>query len=170
MRILGIVFLLFLPMQILIAEEVDYTKWNSLYNKEKAGVRHYKKGDYRKAYEKLRFPAETGLKEAQYYIGFMYLKGQHVKQSLGTGMAWLGTACESEIPEWQATFDQIYRALSPEHQNSIDRNVSLYIEKYGLETQEMDCTSASNVGSRKATVNCRKTPTAKMQIEDTKQF
>ena len=166
MRLLVIVFLFFLPMQNLIAEEVDYTKWNSLYNKEKAGVRHYKKGDYKKAYEKLRFPAEVGLKEAQYYMGFMYLKGQHVKQSTGKGMAWLGVACESEIPDWQATFDQIYDALSPENQKSIDRNVSSYIEKYGLEIQEMKCNKTSNVGSRKMTVNCRKAPTAAIQIED----
>lgn len=31
---------------------------------------------------------DIGLKEAQYYLGFMYLKGQHVQQSVGLGMAW----------------------------------------------------------------------------------
>jgi TPR repeat protein len=165
LRILKIIFLFLLLVQNTSADEVDYTKWNSLYSKEKAGIRYYKKGDYKKAYEKLRFPAEVGLKEAQYYMGFMYLKGQHVNQSTGTGMAWLGVACESKIPDWQATFDQIYKALSPENQKSIDRNVSNYIQRYGLQTQEMKCNKASNVGSRKMTVNCRKAPTAAIQIE-----
>ncbi len=44
---------------------------------------------------------DIGLKEAQYYLDFMYLKGQHVQQSVGLGMAWLGVACETKIPERQ---------------------------------------------------------------------
>lgn len=166
MKVLGILFLLLTLSGQLPADDFDSSKWTTLYNKEKAGVRYYKKGKYKKAYEKLLFPAKVGLKEAQYYLGFMYLKGQHVQQSVGLGMAWLGVACETKIPEWQATFDQIYNAVTEEQRTAIDKNVSLYIKKYGVEEQEMDCTKESRVGSRKVTVSCMKTATARMQIDN----
>lgn len=145
-----------------LADEADDAKWNTLYNKEKAGVRYYKRGSYKKAYEKLLYPAQLGLKDAQYYLGFMYLKGQHVDQSLVTGMAWLGVACEIEAKEWQQTFDQIHRALNLEQRKFIDQKVASYRQLYGMETQEMDCARVARTGSRKVTVNCRKAFNARM--------
>jgi TPR repeat protein len=166
MRAFGIFFLLLTLVSGSIADEADDAKWNTLYNKEKAGVRYYKKGSYKKAYEKLLYPAQLGLKDAQYYLGFMYLKGQHVDQSLATGMAWLGVACEIEARQWQQTFDQIYNALNVEQRKVIDQKVTSYIQLYGMETQEMDCARVARTGSRKVTVNCRKAFNARMPPEE----
>jgi TPR repeat protein len=156
MRAPGLVFLVLMLVSSSYADEAVDAKWNSLYKKEKAGVRYYKKGSYEKAYEKLHYAAQLGLKDAQYYLGFMYLKGQHVNQSLATGMAWLGVACEIEEEEWQQTFDQIYNALNVEQRKTIDQKVASHIQLYGMETQEMDCSRVARTGSRKVTVNCRK--------------
>ena len=166
MRVFGIFFLSLMLVSDSFADEADDAKWNTLYNKEKAGVRYYKKGSYQKAYEKLLYPAQLGLKDAQYYLGFMYLKGQYVDQSLATGMAWLGVACEIEAKEWQQTFDQIYNALNVEQRKFIDQKVASYIQLYGMETQEMDCARVARTGSRKVTVNCQKAFDARMPLKE----
>ena len=96
----------------------------------------------------------------------MYLKGQHVDQSLATGMAWLGVACEIDARQWQQTFDQIYNALNVEQQKIIDQKVDSYIQLYGMETQEMDCARVARMGTRKVTVNCRKAFNARMPSKE----
>ena len=65
MRAFAIVFLLLTLVSGSLADEADDAKWTTLYNNEKAGVRYYKKGSYKKAYEKLLYPAQLGLKDAQ---------------------------------------------------------------------------------------------------------
>jgi hypothetical protein len=153
MRTLMIVLLLTCLIGSSHADEVVYSR-TKLFKDEKAGVRFYMKGKYEKAYERLLLPAQSGLKNAQYYLGFMYLKGQHVTQSLQTGMAWLGVANEVEIQEWQATFDQIYNAVSEGQRKAIDKKISQYIDMYGMEVNKLRCSRQSRLGSRKVIVNC----------------
>ncbi len=137
------------------AQETETTP-KQLFNNEKIGIRLYKDGDHARAYEKLRIPAEEGLKNAQYYLGFMYLKGQYVDQSVQKGMGWLGVATEVDLPEWQDTFDKIYQALSTKQRKTIDALVARYIADYGMSTQKVSCSRGSRVGSRKILVLCKK--------------
>jgi len=50
----------------------------------------------------LKLPAEQGLKQSQYLIGFMYLKRDYVQGSLINGLAWLGVANEVNLEDWSA--------------------------------------------------------------------
>jgi len=124
--------------------------------KEKAGVRYYKNGKYQIAFDKLTYSAKRGLKLSQYLLGIMYLKGQHVEQSLFYGMAWLGVAKESKAKEWVTLFDEIYAKATPEEQQAIATNTAKFIEKYGMKAQAITCNKRARLGERKIIRECTK--------------
>ena len=148
-----------------VADEITYGTWDSLVRDEKAGIRHYKKGNYKRAFERLKLPAQMGLKEAQYALAFMFLKGQYVNQSLDIGMAWLGVANEIHVRDWKQTYDQVYAALSPQEQSRIDRKVATYVDMFGMETQNLNCDKNSG---RRISISCQKVfdaPTPVFELE-----
>jgi len=123
---------------------------------ERAGIQAYKAGDFSKAFERLKGPALHGLKQAQYLIAFMFLKGQHVDQSLIIGMGWLGVAKESKIKSWQSVYDQIYDNATIEKKALIDNKVAEYIEKFGSRTQKIKCVNRVPVGRKNTRIECNK--------------
>jgi len=116
----------------------------ALLKMETVGVKHYKKGNFDKAYPKLSNAAYQGMKQAQYLLGFMYLKGQHVKQSPVLGTVWLGLAKETKIDEWVKTYNKVYSMLNDSQQNEVDQKLIEYTEKYGIETQNIKCEIRKN--------------------------
>jgi hypothetical protein len=120
------------------------------------GADAHKKGDFSSAYDNLSFAAQSGMKEAQYLLGFMYLKGEYVQRSIPVGMAWLGTALEIENKDWSALFSRVYHSLNEQQQVFIDRKVSQYIDIYGMDIQNVDCQLTSVIGSRKLAQRCTK--------------
>ena len=159
MRIAILTALLFaaLPIQA-SASDREVISYQYLLKIEKRGVRHYKRGDYEKAFEALGESARWGLKQSQYFLGFMFLKGQHVDQSIVLGMGWLGVALEADIDEWTQTFETIYEAASPEMRARIDVKVAEYVEKFGAKTQRVTCTKRPQIGSRRPHAECFKVP------------
>jgi TPR repeat protein len=120
------------------------------------GADAHKKGDFTSAYDNLSFAAQSGMKEAQYLLGFMYLKGEYVQRSIPVGMAWLGTALEIENKDWSALYSRVYHSLNEQQQVFIDRKVSQYIDIYGMDIQNVDCQLTSVIGSRKLAQRCTK--------------
>ena len=120
------------------------------------GADAHKKGDFTSAYDNLSFAAQSGMKEAQYLLGFMYLKGEYVKRSIPVGMAWLGTALEIENKDWSALYSRVYDSLNAQQRVFIDRKVSQYIDIYGMDIQNVDCQLTSVIGSRKLAQRCTK--------------
>ena len=120
------------------------------------GADAHKKGDFTSAYDNLSFAAQSGMKEAQYLLGFMYLKGEYVKRSIPVGMAWLGTALEIENKDWSALYSRGYDSLNAQQRVFIDRKVSQYIDIYGMDIQNVDCQLTSVIGSRKLAQRCTK--------------
>lgn len=123
---------------------------------ERNGIKFYKRGKFDKAFPKLSDAAAWGLKDAQYYLGLMFLKGQHVEPSVVLGMGWLGVANEAGVEEWQATYDGLYAAASPELQARIDEKVLDYVAKYGQKVQRVSCVRRARKGSRKIRIECTK--------------
>ncbi len=119
----------------------EYKSIVKLRNIEKSGIKHYKKQNYKQAYEKFIVSAKWGLKHAQYFLGVMYLKGQYVKQSTLVGTAWVGVANEQKVVEWDKTYNEVYQMLTDEQKTRIDKEVKIYISKYGLKANELDCSS-----------------------------
>jgi hypothetical protein len=133
------------------------------------GADAHKKGDFSSAYDNLSFAAQSGMKEAQYLLGFMYLKGEYVQRSIPVGMAWLGTALEIENKDWSALYSRVYHSLNEQQQVFIDRKVSQYIDIYGMDIQNVDCQLTSVIGSRKLAQRCTKqadrlTPLFSMEV------
>jgi TPR repeat protein len=120
------------------------------------GADAHKKGDFTSAYDNLSFAAQSGMKEAQYLLGFMYLKGEYVRRSIPVGMAWLGTALEIENKDWATLYSKVYESLNEQQQIFIDRKVRQYIDIYGMDIQNIDCQLTSVVGSRKRAQRCTK--------------
>jgi TPR repeat protein len=128
----------------------------SLEVKEINGIKLYKRGEYKKAFELLKVPATWGYKGSQYAIAFMFLKGQYVEQSTLLGMAWLGVAAEAKVPEWTQQYNDFYNAASAEQQQKIDNKVTEYIGKFGMEAQHVTCSTHIVVGTRSHKVDCHK--------------
>lgn len=64
----------------------------TLFLQERLGIKKYYAGEYKESFELLSQTATWGLKESQYFLAFMFMKGQHVQQSSVLGMAWLAVA------------------------------------------------------------------------------
>jgi hypothetical protein len=124
--------------------------------KQTAGARYYKKQLYKKAFEILNYAAKKGFKQSQYLLGIMYLKGQHVNQSLFYGMAWLGVAKESKSKDWVELFDNVYATATPAQQQAIDASTAKFNQKYGMKTQQMTCSKREKLGGRKKQLECTK--------------
>ena len=140
----------------------------ALHKMEAVGVKHYKRGNYRRAYQKLINAAHQGMKQAQYFMGFMYLKGQHVEQSAVLGTVWLGLAKESQIKEWVITYDNVYAVLSKEQKGEVDKKLLEYIDKYGMEAQDVKCEKRRNSirARNKDSIICQKIEFDKVQQYD----
>lgn len=121
------------------------------------GAVAYEKGDFETAYADLSLAAQRGVKDAQYLLGFMYLRGEYAPQSLPVGLAWIGTALEVDNDDWLALYTQVYSRLTPQQQVYIDTRVDKYIELYGMETQRMSCRKTARTGSRRKILQCVKT-------------
>ena len=132
-------------------ERLTLDRFESL---ERAGERHYREGEYERAFALLSQSAESGLKLSQYLLAIMYLKGQYVEQAIDTGMAWLGVANEVEVREWQAQYEGIYAQLNDAQKALIDKKVAHYVERYGMEVQGVACENRSTLGSRKLKLEC----------------
>jgi TPR repeat protein len=139
--------------------EVAVEAVDKLYRQESAGLRYYGRGDYAKAFDSLSATAARGLKHSQYFLAFMFLKGQHVEQSIVLGMGWLGVAIESGEPEWIELYQSVYSRASTEQRAAIDAKVAQYVEQYGMETQNVSCSRRPEAGSRKVESRCIKADT-----------
>ena len=154
---LGIVALSFsLLLSANIYSDTKIMDLEVLYSKEKSGIRYYNKGKFEDAFNELSLPAKVGLKSSQYYLAFMYLKGQYVPQSIEEGMGWLGVANEIEVDEWRLLYNSLYSRLTDEQKQKVDLKVTHYIERYGMKTQKIRCQNRAKLGSRKKEVYCDK--------------
>lgn len=135
---------------------VDSNEIVLLYDKERNGIKAYMAGDYDSAFDTLSSTATKGLKESQYLVALMLLKGEGVSKSTLAGLAWLGVAIESGNEEWIGTFNMMYESLSPEHRATIDEQVRRYVEKYGSSAQGISCSKRPLTGSHRSELRCSK--------------
>lgn len=150
-RVFMVIALLAVPVTALPTEYISIPK---LVRTEKRGIKEYRRGNYKKAFKLLGESASWGLKQSQYYLSFMFLKGQHVPQSTVIGMGWLGVAIEADVDEWSETYTMLYEAASPALKARIDAKVDQYIGQFGAEAQAITCTTVVRLGSRVPVPEC----------------
>ncbi|ESP92170.1 hypothetical protein [Pseudoalteromonas luteoviolacea] len=129
---------------------------DAIHKQETKGIKLYHQKAYPEAFEALSELATWGYKDAQYYLAFMFLKGQYVEQSTIIGMGWLGVAAESGIEEWVNFYDALYVKATPQMQHKIDKVVAHYKRKFGLKAQFVTCRNSISVGSNKVATKCTK--------------
>lgn len=139
-----------------ICQQTSVENVERLNNQEDAGLRHYERGSYDKAFESLSATAVRGLKRSQYILAFMFLKGQYVDKSILLGMGWLGVAMESGDPEWIEMYQSLYARATADQQVLIDAKVAQYVEQYGSVTQHVTCSRRPAAGSRRIESRCVK--------------
>ncbi|MFT5209912.1 MAG: TPR repeat protein [Flavobacterium sp.] len=148
---------------LLAEDKITQAKFAELQRMENAGVKQFKKDSFKKAYKKLILPAKQGLKQSQYLIGFMYLRGHHVEQSLVEGLAWIGVAKEAAVDDWSKTYDAVYGLTTEDQRAKLKPLQALYIKRYGLETQQLECVNRSKSGSRRLVIECVKRITSQIR-------
>ena len=137
-------------------ELLDSREVADIYKMQYEGRKAYKKEDYETAFVHLTKAAELGMKNSQYLLGLMYLKGQAVKKSNLTGMAWLGVAKESGVKEVVSMHDKLYAAFNEKQREFIDEKTAEFVALYGLEAQGVSCLREKRVSSKRFKVNCYK--------------
>ena len=139
-----------------IAGMYDTQRLNTLYKKEINGIRAYDDGKYTSAFKTLSVTACKGLKESQYLVSIMFMRGQGTNQSVLFGLAWLGVATESGNEEWQKTFDTMYQALNAAQRSMVDEKIREYVGKYDSDVQGVTCAKRTAVGDRNFELCCAK--------------
>jgi TPR repeat protein len=128
----------------------------ALYEKEASGVRAYLDGRYESAFGILSDTARRGMKESQYLLSLMFMKGEGIGKSVPIGIGWLGVAIESGDEEWNLTFKKIYDSLNDAQRAIIDDKVEDYVAKYGSAAQGVSCAERTVAGSRRVELRCDK--------------
>ncbi|KZN38109.1 hypothetical protein N474_01440 [Pseudoalteromonas luteoviolacea CPMOR-2] len=134
-----------------IVKDID-----AIHKQERNGIKLYQQGHYARAYEELGELATWGYKDAQYYLAFMFLKGQHLEQSTLIGMGWLGVASESGIKEWVELYNALYAKATPTMRTKIDAVVADYKHKFGMKAQFVSCRKTQTPPSMKIAIKCTK--------------
>jgi hypothetical protein len=152
--------ILFLVLIILISScaSLDVTRKTtySLEVKEFNGIKHYKNGNYEKAFNLLKEPAAWGYKGSQYVIAFMFLKGEYVEQSTLLGMGWFGVAEEANVKNWTEQYNAFYNAATRDQKLKFDKIKNIYIQRYGLVAQRITCRKSTSAKSKIVKVDCHK--------------
>ena len=138
--------------------KLESTEIASLYQIEKRAMQNYRSENYAEAYEQLEKTAPLGFKQSQYYLAFLYLKGQHVKKDMLVGMGWLGVAKESGDKEMVTLYNQLYGAFNQAQKDAVDKKVAEYVSLYGMEQQNVKCEKRKKVGSKRPVLECVKVP------------
>ena len=130
--------ILFLVLIILISScaSLDVTRKTtySLEVKEFNGIKHYKNGNYEKAFNLLKEPAAWGYKGSQYVIAFMFLKGEYVEQSTLLGMGWFGVAEEANVKNWTEQYNAFYNAATRDQKLKFDKIKTRHCTRHSLST------------------------------------
>ena len=138
--------------------KLESSEISSLYKTEKQAMRNYRAEKYAQAHEQLSRTAPLGFKQSQYYMAFLYLKGQHVKKDMLEGMGWLGVAKESGDKEMVTLYNQLYTAFNQAQKDAVDKKVAEYIALYGMQEQNIKCAKRKKVGSKRPVLECVKIP------------
>ena len=144
-----------LPALPAFAAHYDKKQIDDLYESEASGLRYYTLGDFPKAFSILSRTAAPGMKNSQYILGLMFIKGEGVDKNVLSRLAWMGLAAELGSDEWVEKHEGLYNSLSNTHKSMVDQKVREYGENFGASPQGVTCSKTAEVGSRAIRWKCR---------------
>ena len=154
-------FLFLIPLLVSFsatAEMFESERIYALHGKELRDARAYVDGRFESAFQLLSDTASKGMKESQYLLSLMFLKGEGVDKNILVGLGWLGVAIESGDEEWNNTFKTLYESMNDAQKAMIDEKVKDYVAKYGGVVQGVACANRSAAGTREVDIRCDKSP------------
>lgn len=100
---------------------------DTLYADYQLGYKFYQQGNFEQAYEEFLTAASYGDKDAQYNLGVMSLKGEHLEKSIINSYAWFSLAAQNPVYNEKGIHTKIFSKLS-EHdkQKAEERKISLF--------------------------------------------
>ncbi|MDQ7049913.1 MAG: hypothetical protein Q9M92_10380 [Enterobacterales bacterium] len=128
----------FFLLSALALADSSKTTWR-LQMEELKGSKLYKNGQFERAFKLLQPLAQIGLKQAQYFVAFMYMQGQGTQADPIAGMAWLAVAKESNITKWKQQYQQAVSLLNPQQKEQLAIKQQQFIELYGMKKQRIIC-------------------------------
>lgn len=138
----------------------DYTlsvlEYNSMI---KDGLGAYKKKHYDEAFPILYQMALWGEKDCQWTLGQMYYEGQGVSENVLEAYAWMKTAAESGIPEWEKIVERLDKALPAQHRDYANQYADDYTRRYGMEATGVRCAEeggGGRSGVRSRSIECHR--------------
>ena len=129
-----------------------------MHDREDRGVRLYRAGKYKAAYELLAEPARHGLKHAQHSIALMHIQGQSVEKNVLIGIALLGLAAESGDRKLQKEYAAAVKSLPQKFQQPVCDQTQFYVQRYGMEVQCVACRKVKRTDSNFKEMECLKQP------------
>lgn len=155
-KLIPVIAALMLATPSFAAQLYDKQQIDNIYENEASGLRYYKRGDYEKAFSILRETAALGMKNSQYILAYMFIKGEGVDKNILFGLGWMGLATELGNDEWVEKYQGLYGSLNASQQSMVDDKVNEYREKFGASEQGVTCSNTAEVGSRAIRWKCRK--------------
>lgn len=118
-------------------------KYNSMI---KDGLNAYRKKRYDEAFPILYQLALWGEKDCQWTLGVMYYEGKGVSENVLEAYAWMKTAAESGIPEWEKTVERLNKSLPDQHRDYANQYADDYIRRYGMKATGIRCADEGGGG------------------------
>lgn len=97
------------------------------------GARYYDQGQFEKAYKEFLLAASYGDKDAQYNLGAMYFRGEHVEKNLVTSYGWFALYEEGRQGEVNAISEKIFARLNQEQKTQALAVREQFFERYSQE-------------------------------------
>ena len=96
-----------------------------------------------------------GDKHAQFMLGMMYLEGKGVEEDVLSGYAWVRTAAESGIEDFEAMADKLYQAIPEKYRSAAQAGAEAITAQYGMQATGVRCNMEKSTGSHRRQMYCR---------------
>jgi hypothetical protein len=152
------VLLLFVFSVSTVAQaEVDNTIMytTTIDSKMRQAKKSYSTANYKKAFKMFNELARLGMKEAQFMTGMMLIRGKGQAKNMVRGVSWLYTASEANS-KWVTQADRYFATISRSEKKEVQALVSVFIERFGMDSQLISCRKKSATGSHVKKVICTK--------------
>lgn len=101
-----------------------------LYHYQK-GCELYMRGRVAAAIGEWKVAAGWAMKEAQYNLGLVYFKGEHVERDRPLGLAWLAVAAERKDAEFSESLAAAWRDATPADRERANEVYPALLEEFG---------------------------------------
>jgi TPR repeat protein len=124
----------------------DYDSMMSLVQKQK----------FAEAFPEIMRFARYGEKYAQYLAGLLMVSGEEVPPNVEEGLVWMRLSLEQKTSDWEKRYEGMIANLTPEQLSSLNPLYEEFKQKYGVDSQFMNCSYERLRSSNLRQHTCRK--------------